>query len=309
MMSAQKRAWPRIAFSILNWNQKDLTLECLASLAQLDYPNYEVVVVDNGSREDEAAVIASQFPSVTVLRNERNLGFAEGNNVALRYALEQAPDYVMLLNNDTVVDPAMLRYLVAVAEEDPQIGIVGPKINYFTEPQTIWSAGGILDRRMMPILLGLDEADEGQHDTLREVDWVTGCALLMKTRVIREIGLIDDRFFIYFEENDWCYRAQQAGFLVFYVPAAQMWHKIEPRHQALSPRHVYLMTRNRLLFLRNTGAGVPRLLSTIVAEHLRTVGAWSVREQHRDKRHLRRPVLRGVRDFLANRFGEPPADL
>ncbi|MGD1995023.1 MAG: glycosyltransferase, partial [Anaerolineae bacterium] len=106
---------PKVTFSILNWNQRDLTLDCLASLEALDYPNYEVVVVDNGSREDEAAVIRSRFPEVTVVENERNVGFAEGNNIAIRQAMADGADYVLLLNNDTTVDPQMLTHMVEVA--------------------------------------------------------------------------------------------------------------------------------------------------------------------------------------------------
>lgn len=309
MMSQEPDRWPFVCFSILNWNQQELTSECLESLAQLDYPSYEVIVVDNGSREDEAAAIRSLFPDVTALENETNLGFAEGNNVGIRRALELGADYVLLLNNDTTVNPQMLKELIQVAEGDERVGIVGPKINYFSEPETIWSAGGILNSRRMPILLGLDEPDRGQRDAPKEVDWVTGCALLIKSSVIERIGLIDARFFIYFEENDWCYRAKEAGFKILYAPQARMWHKIEPRHQALSPRHVYLMARNRLLFLRNTGVGAAGILLAIINENLRTAAAWTVRQRHRDKRVLRRPMLRGVRDFLIGRWGQPPADL
>jgi GT2 family glycosyltransferase len=309
MTNGEDNTWPSVYFSILNWNQKDLTCECLESLAGLDYPDYEIVVVDNGSRDGEAAEIQSRFPSAIVIENGRNLGFAEGNNVGIRYALDSGADYVMLLNNDTAVDPQMLKRLIEVAGGDGRIGIVGPKICYFDEPGTIWSAGGVLKSRGEPIMLGLDEKDAGQHDTLKEVDWVTGCALCIRTSVIERIGLIDARFFIYFEENDWCYRAKEGGFKIIYVPEALMWHKIQPGQQALSPRHVYLMTRNGLLYMRKTGASLPQILHLIVAQNLRTIGAWTVYGRHKDKRHLRRSVLRGVFDFLMGRYGEPPANL
>ena len=309
MTSAGSEVWPRVYFSILNWNQKDLTCECLEALSQLDYPNYRIVVVDNGSQDGEVTAIRARFPSVIVLENGMNLGFAEGNNVAIRYALEQGADYIFLLNNDTVVDPQMLRRLIEVAERDAQVAIVGPKICYFDEPQTIWSAGGILKPPWMPIMLGLDETDRGQYDALREVDWVTGCALLIKSSVIRQIGLIDSRYFIYFEENDWCNKAKKSGFKILYVPEARIWHKIQPRHQALSPHHVYLMTRNRLLFLRNSGAKLPLIFLVIITENFRTICAWTLLKRHKDKRFLRRAMLRGIFDFLGGRFGEPPADL
>jgi GT2 family glycosyltransferase len=270
MMSFGNGAWPTVYFSILNW---------------------------------------MRFPSAIVLGNGRNLGFAEGNNVVIRYAMDQGADYIMLINNDTEVDSQMLKRLIEVAESDSRIGVVGPKICYSDAPQTIWSAGGILKPLWKPVMLGLDEIDNGQHDAFREVDWVTGCALLIKSSVIQRIGLIDARYFIYFEENDWCYRAVRAGFKIVYVPQARLWHKIQPRRQALSPRHVYLMTRNRLLFLRNSGVRLPHILYVIVAEDLRTLFAWSIRRKHRDKRSLRRPMLRAIRDFFVGRFGEPPRDL
>ena len=132
---------------------------------------------------------------------------------------------------------------------------------------------------------------------------------MIRSDVVAQIGLIDARYFIYYEEGDWCCRARDAGFKIVYVPQARMWHKIEPRKQAVSARHVYLMTRNRLLFVRKRGAGWPAIVSLIATENLRTVGAWTVWRRHREKRPMRRAVLRGVADFLAGRFGEPPSDL
>jgi len=300
---------PQVVIVVLNWNGLADTLACLASLAELDYPEREVVVVDNGSSDGSVRAIRERFPMVTVLENGENLGYTGGNNVGIRYALEQGADYVFLLNNDTEVDPQMLKRLIEVAESDPGIGVVGPKILYHSEPETIWSAGGIVEPVGRPVNLGLDERDEGQHDALREVDWVTGCALLIRSSVVRQIGLLDERFFIYFEENDWCRRVREAGFKIYYVPTARLWHKIQPRHQAVSPRHVYLMTRNRLLYLSNAHAGMPAILWVILSEQLRTVAAWSLRRRHRAMRPLRRAVLRGIQDFVWGRFGGPPDDL
>jgi hypothetical protein len=166
-----------------------------------------------------------------------------------------------------------------------------------------------MEPRWKPVMRGLDVPDDGAYDTLSEVDWVSGCALMIRADVVAQIGLIDARYFIYYEESDWCCRAREAGFRIFYVPQARMWHKIEPGKQAVSARHVYLMTRNRLLFVRKRGAGWPAIFFLIVTENLRTVGAWTVWKRHRDKRPMRRAMLRGVSDFLAGRFGEPPGDL
>jgi len=281
----------------------------LDSLACLDYPNYQIIVVDNGSTGGEAAELRARYPSAVVLEAGTNLGFTGGNNVAIRYALEQGADYVFLLNNDTEVDPQMLKRLIEVAESDPGVGVVGPKILYHSEPETIWSAGGIVEPVGRPVNLGLDERDEGQHDALKKVEWVTGCALLIRSSVVRQIGLLDERFFIYFEESDWCRRVREAGFKIYYVPTARLWHKIQPRQQAASLRHVYLMTRNRLLYLSNARAGMPAILWVILSEQLRTVAAWSLRSRHKAVRPLRRAILRGVQDYFRGKFGGPPADL
>src|SRR5206468_3064279 len=126
---------------------RDLTLDCLESLAQLDYPNYRVLVVDNGSYDGTSEAIRSQYPGVSVLENSENLGFAEGNNVGIRQALAEGADYVTLLNNDTVIDPQMLSALISVADSDEKIGIVGPMIYYYSDPEVIWSAGNAIDWR------------------------------------------------------------------------------------------------------------------------------------------------------------------
>src|SRR5262249_4616411 len=144
----------------LNWNQPEHTLACLRSLAELDYPEVAVTVVDNGSTDGSPALIRARFPDVTLIENGRNLGFAAGNNVAIGPAVRAGSDYVMLLNNDTEVAPDMLRALIAVAERDPAIGIVGPKILYYDQPDLIWSAGGTVDAYGQPGHLGADQPDD-----------------------------------------------------------------------------------------------------------------------------------------------------
>jgi GT2 family glycosyltransferase len=304
-----KAGSPRVVVIILNWNGKDDTLACLHSLGAVSYPNFEVVVVDNGSSDDSVAAIRDRFPNQAIVETGQNLGFAGGNNIGLQWARERGADYAFVLNNDTIVDPHVLSWLVESAESDPQIGIVGPKIFYHDDPGKIWSAGGVIERPWRPTMRGLDVLDDGQHDTACEVDWVSGCALMIRTDVVEQVGSIEPSYFMYYEEIDWCCRVREAGFKIVYVPEARLFHKIQPRRQELSPRYIYLMTRNRLLFVRDRGVAWPAIFALIVAENLRTVVAWTVWKRHQDKRPMRRPMLRGVSDFLAGRFGEPPGDL
>src|SRR5262245_37473647 len=151
---------PHVAIILLNWNQPEYTLACLRSLGQLEYPNVTVTVVDNGSTDGSPALIRARYPDVTLIENGRNLGFAAGNNVGIDLAMRDGADYVMLLNNDTEVAPDMVDDLIAVAESDSSIGIVGPKILYYDLPDTIWSAGGTIDAYGMPGHVGADQPDD-----------------------------------------------------------------------------------------------------------------------------------------------------
>ena len=251
---------PTVAIVILTWNQRDLTLDCLASLAELDYPadRLQIIVVDNGSIDNTAQAIREHYPSVTVLENGENLGFAEGNNVGMRHALEGDAEYIMLLNNDTVVHPSMLNELLAVTKSDPNVGIVGPKMLYFDRPDVIWCAGNQIDWRAGgTIRLQAEQSDNGLGEQLREADFITACAICLRRQVIEQIGLLDPRFFIYYEEADWCMRAQAAGWRVLYVPRARLWHKVSAAMGTTSPATDYYMNRNVLLFLTKNQRGLP----------------------------------------------------
>lgn len=295
---------PRVMILILNWNGLDDTLACLTSLAELDYPDREVVVVDNGSTDGSVRAIQERFPEITVIENEENLGFAGGNNVGLRHALERDVGYALLLNNDTEVAPDFLRRLVDVAEGNPAFGIAGPMIYYYDQPDVIWSAGGTIDwRRGETRMIGLNEQDTGQFGLEpRPVDFVTGCALLVKMELLEEIGLLDERFFSYYEEAEWCVRARQASFKIWHVPQAKVWHKIPLDARDSSPVVHYYMVRNQLLFLKATGAPW-RAWRCVLTEHLRTLVSWSVRRRWQHKRFHRSATLRALFDAGLGRWG------
>lgn len=296
---------PRVVIVILNWNGMQFTLDCLESLGGLDYPTVEVMVVDNGSADKSVSAIRERFPAVTVLENGENLGFTGGNNVGLRYALAQGADYGLLLNNDTEVAPDFLRRLVNAAEADTCIGMAGPTIYYYEQPDVIWSAGGSIDwRRGSTRMVGVNERDEGQMGTEpRTVDFVTGCAMLVRRSVMERVGLFDERFFAYYEETEWCVRAGRAGYKAVHVPLARIWHKISPSTRADSSMVHYYMTRNRLLFLKTTGAGPEAWLYTLLVEYLRTLISWSVRPRWRCKRTQRIAMLRAIQDTWQGHWG------
>jgi len=297
---------PKVAIIILNWNGLDDTLPCLESLHGMDYPNSEIIVVDNGSVDESVPVIRQRFPAMTLLENGQNLGYAGGNNVGLRYALAHGMDYALLLNNDTEVAPDFLYHMTGAAEADLTVGIAGPTIYYHQRSDQIWSAGGAIDwRRGKTWLVGLDEPDTGQFGVAsREVDFVTGCALLVKRAVMEQVGLLDERFFLYYEEAEWCVRVRQAGFKIVHVPQAKVWHRIPLDGRESSPLVHYYMTRNRLLFLKATGAGLRAWLHTLIAEYLRTLISWSVQPKWRCKQAQRRAMLQAIGDTWRGRWGK-----
>lgn len=299
----------QVTIVVLNWNGIADTLDCIQSLRKLDYPNYEVVIVDNGSTDNSVETIKADFPNLTLIEVRKNLGYTGGNNRGLRYALQRGADYILLLNNDTEVAPDFLSLLVEVAEADPSVGMVGPLIYYHDRPQVIWSAGGAVDwERGSTRMLGLDEVDHDQFGLApRPVDFITGCALLVKSSVVEQTGPLDDRFFAYYEDAEWGVRATRAGFKNLLVPQAKVWHKITPAQQAVSPLVYYYMTRNRLLFLRAIGAGFAVWWRTLFSGYMRTFLSWSVRPRWRNKRPLRGVMLRAIKDGLYEAFGKRPS--
>lgn len=217
---------PRVSIIILNWNSYQVTLDCLLSLRKIDYPNFEIVLVDNGSVDDSPARLLENVPEIRLIRNATNLGFAGGCNVGIRDALGRGTDYLLLLNNDTIVAPDFLTQLVRVAESDEKIGAASPKVLFFDHPDRLNYAGGEHRRwRLFPKVFGLRQLDDGRYDKIREVSLLTGCAFLIKAEVVRKIGVLEEIYFHFYEDIEWSLRVLKAGYKTFYVPAAKIWHK------------------------------------------------------------------------------------
>jgi len=188
-----------------------------------------------------------------LIKNNDNYGFAGGNNVGIKFALcALNPEYVLLLNNDTVVDKNFLRELVKIAERDEKIGIVGPKIYYYSNPDIIWHAGGKINMWLgKRTMRGYQKRDGPEYGLLSNVDFVAGAALLIKVKTIQEVGLLDTTYFVYTEDVDWCHRATKAGYNIMYVPTAKVWHKVSISSGGeVSPVSLYYITRNTLIFMK-----------------------------------------------------------
>ena len=206
----------------------------------------------------------SSIPSnqnIVLIKNEKNYGFAEGNNIGMRFALNKcSPDYILLLNNDTVVDALFLQHLTEQMEQNETIGFCCPKIYYYNyegRRDIINFAGGRIDMfRGISSHIGVNTPDIGQYNNNKEVDWAEGSCLLVRIKTIENIGLLDSKYFAYWEELDWCLQGKKYGWQSWYIPEAKIWHKIARSTKKMSGLSHYYMTRNRILFMRKNSEKV-----------------------------------------------------
>lgn len=298
----------KIGVVILNWNGKQDTLACMESLFCSSYQNFEVLLVDNCSSDGSVEAICRSYPKVTILQNSRNLGYAEGNNVGIRYFLQRICDYVFILNNDTVVAPDTIEQLVWVAESHPNPAIYSPLIYQYNNSNTIWFAGASWNRQravFLPHYSG--EIDTGQIAEPIVSDYASGCALLVHAQVFRTVGLFDPRFFLTWEEADLCYRARRCGYRICIVPQAKVWHKISSSFEGgfLGTTMRYYYTRNRLLWIERNLTGREKVRAFLRC--LKEV-YWDIRTLSSDRtnipeRQLATTHLSAVKDYCLRRFG------
>lgn len=308
LQAGENNIQPSVFIIIVTWEAKNDIVECLYSLKKLNYPNYKIVVVDNASKDGTPRAVKSLFPDVILIENKENLGFAEGNNIGIRFALKRGAHYILLLNDDTVVHPTMLKELIKGAEMDDKNGIGGGKIYYYSDEKRIWFAGGKIDKGCVATHHIGNEIDNGQYNEQKEVDYITGCMFLIKAAVIKEIGLLDSRFFMYREEIDWCLRAKKAGFKIIYFPEAIIWHKgntsLGGRQSAF---YLYYMTRNGLLIIKKHNRSKNKAHSYILfAYHnvLKELIRILISGKNREKLLMIMALKNGVIDFLFQEYGK-----
>lgn len=239
---------PKVSVIIVTWNGSKHISDCLELVEKSAYSNYEIIAVDNGSKDGTPELIRRKFPRVKLILNKKNLGFAGGNNQGIKKA---EGEIIFLLNDDTKIHPDLIGVLAQELESSSQIGIVGPKIYFMHEPNKVWFAGGKIDwAKGKSYHLGRNLTDkELIGDLKKEVDFITGCALMIKREVINKIGLLDEVFFAFYEDADWCQKAKKAGYQVVYIPFGGVWH-IKSATASRLPliKQKFLAYRNRFIF-------------------------------------------------------------
>lgn len=307
---------------ILNWNGKSDTLLCLESLQSIKFERNNIIVVDNGSTDNSINEIKKHYPSVTILDTGLNLGYAEGNNVGIRYAINHQADYILLLNNDTIVSPDLFDNLLITADKQPTVGIFGALIFYMHNPDIVWFAGAHWNKdRFSFDFPGQDKALTNNLSFY--TDYACGAALFFRTEVVKTIGYLDNRFFLVWEESDWCLRAKRAGYECRIVPNAHVWHKVGASFEGeSSPLRQYFSYRNRLLWAEKNllRKDLIRILRTSISDCIPNFSLSSNLQIPAFKRFIwainswyktwqlpsLRAKRRGIIDYLFRNFGNCP---
>lgn len=286
----------KVTAILVNYNGYEDTIECVRSLMKATYDNLEIIVVDNGSTKmptQEQKLYLQEHADY--VETHRNLGFSGGNNVGIRRAIEHGADYVLLLNNDTIVTDGFLNPMISAAERTKDVGIVGGKIFFHTKPEVVWYGGGSYDfsngnAKHWPG----GQITDAFTESVQEVSFVTGCLMLIPVSVIERIGFLDETFFLYAEDTEFCCRAIQSGLKLLYCPDAVIYHKVSASTGGTSYATQYYMTRNNLYVAKMYGTNPMKAYCYLC---LRSVVRVIKRKQNLY------PVLCGWYDFAKNKKG------
>lgn len=295
----------KIAIIVLNWNGVCDTVNCLSSINKLSKNQFTVktIVVDNASADDSVNRIRSVFPHIDIIKNKCNLGFAGGNNVGIRQALKYRADFIFIVNNDTILENKILLEIFQT-QQKYSASIISPKIyfspgsefhkNRYSKSElgkVIWYAGGKIDwNNIIGFHIGVDEVDRGQFNKVREVDYATGAAMFIKKDVFEKIGLLDEKYFLYYEDLDFCMRAKKSNMQIMFSPKAVIWHNNAGSSGSGSALQDYYITRNRLLF----GLRFAPLKSKLaLLKETMKIGFWGRDWQKK-----------GVSDYFLGKFGK-----
>jgi len=242
---------PLVVFVIVNWNGYSDTIRCLDSLKKVKYKNYKVIVIDNGSAGQDAEKIKTYYGAfVDVIETKKNLGFAFANNLGIEKGLAFGAEYIFLLNNDTIIHEEILNNLLKCFCEEPNAGIVGPKMYFMDRGNKIWSAGGKINWFFGHWMRGYNKEDCSRYNDRCEVDFIAGAGMLIKSMVFKKVGLIPTEYFLQWEDIDFCTRANINGFKCLYEPKAILWHKASASYKTARQKYVQvtLGIRNRIIF-------------------------------------------------------------
>lgn len=301
-MYSNSKIEPSVGIVILNWNRKADTVECIRSIQKINYSKYKIILIDNASTDDSCLVIETEFKDIVLIKNKENVGFPVGNNQGIEWAIKNNLDYILLLNNDTIVAANFLDKLLEIALNYNDVGILGCRIVYHSKPNIFWSVGGFIDKRTgRPYHFQKDIFQTNDSDFCC-VDWVSGCALLIRSSVVKQIGFLDTNYFFGMEDVDWCTKATKSGWNIAVVRNSVVKHKKQEFKlvETYSSLQHYYTLRNLLIFVKkHIGFNLPFIISFCITFFQRI--AWSILTL--DFKSLKAIIL-AVYDFKQKKFGK-----
>lgn len=293
---------PKVSIVILNWNGKQDTVECVESLKKVHYPKYDIILVDNGSFDGSADFLEKQYPYITIIKNKENLGFTGGNNVGIQKALDTGAEYILLLNNDTTVDQNLITGCLVPFLNNQEMGIVGPKVVYYSNPNNVWCAGCYYNRFLGRGVMYGTFSKKKDFEKEAIVDWISFCVVMVKREVFESIGLLDNDFFSSYEDLDFCLRAKKAGYISAYTPKTIVKHKIAQDWGGLdNPLYIYYQVRNALLCMKKNRSffGFMVFFNTYL---LISMPRRAIRLFFQEKKNRIRYMYMALYDFLKGRY-------
>ncbi len=301
------KPYPKVTIVILHFKGTSCVVGCVGSLNKVTYQNYDIIVVHNGPEDNalrDTIITASQHV-ITIINTGENLGFARGNNIGIKQALKDGAEYVLLLNDDTEVSSDFLTKLIEFAEKQQDVGMLGPRICLYGQPEQIWFAGARFEQKTCEMIASeFGQTGKSKNVEIVESDYVTGCALLVKRKVVEKIGLLDERFFLYWEDVDWGLRCTEAGFKNIMVTDSLIWHKPSSSSGGIDslPR-VYHKARSRLLMAKKY---VPQTIGKLQRGFFRDI-AWLLFKS-RDPLRVKKAgaCFFAMRDYYSGKTGKGP---
>lgn len=283
---------------LVNYNGADDTIECIESLSLQRARDFEIIVVDNNSTDNSVERLKKISVHIILLVNEENLGFSGGNNVGIKYAIEHGAEGVILLNNDTVVSSDFIDSYKRTVNKHHNSAVIGPKIKYYYQDNIIWYAGGEYNGKTGRVEhTGYKCIDKGEYDTFKEVSFISGCCIYIPTSVIKRIGFLDERYFLYCEDLEYCCRLQRNKIKMFYDPQIVVLHKVSASTDKISGSSIYYTVRNGLYVIKeyhNKGTSLLPYLYYICQALFRCI-----KGEYRFK-----PVLNGIIDMVSGKVGK-----
>jgi GT2 family glycosyltransferase len=289
---------PKIGIVLVNYNGKKYQADCINTISHSTYKNYMIIVVDSGSSDGSVEELRNSFNEIRILEMHQNVGVAKGNNIGIKYALENGCDYVLLLNNDTEVDQYMLERLVNNASSKV---ITVPKIYYYNNKKMLWFAGGEIDwHRGFTIHYGDKEMDNGKYNEKTFINYAPTCCMLVHKSIFNSIGLMDESYFMYYDDTDFCARVNNGGYQIKFIPSSIMWHKVSSSSGGEdSPTILYYATRNRIYFINKFKSKTVTAKVYFYLTRLFKIIWWFCNRKYTKIRIL----LNAIKDYKKNNMG------